>query len=102
VEIDIARERVTDGTAVCVKVRLSGREASRLFVSGDTLIDLPLEGFVPGVGDDGTSPIPRSTIFLSELAGQARGFTRVFADEASAEAFAAAVGADLSTALERA
>ncbi len=46
-------------------------------------------------------PFPRSTIFLSELAGLARGFTRVFADQASADAFAEAVGADLGTALER-
>ena len=100
-EIDIAKERVTDGVAVCVKVRLSGREAGKLFVSGDTLVDLPLEGSVAGAGDDGASPIPRSAIFLSELAGLARGFTRVFADEAAADAFAAAVGADLGTALER-
>jgi hypothetical protein len=101
VEIDIAKDRVPDGVAVCVKVRLSGREASRLFVSGDTLIDLPLEGSVPGAGDDGTSPIPRSAIFLSELAGLAGGFTRVFADESSADTFAATVGADLGTALDR-
>lgn len=101
-EIDIANELVPDGVAVCVKVRLSGREASRLFVSGDTLVDLPLHGSVPGAGDDGLSPFPRSTIFLSELAGLASGFTRVFADQASAAAFAEAVGADLSSALERA
>lgn len=100
-EIDIAKDLVPDGVAVVVKVRLSGREASRLFVSGDTLVELPLEGSVPGAGDDGTSPIPRSTIFLSELAGLPGGFTRVFADQAAAEAFAAAVGADLGTALER-
>lgn len=100
-EIDIAKEQVPDGVAVCVRVRLSGREASRLFVSGDALIELPLEGSVPGAADDGPSPIPRSTIFLSELAGLPAGFTRVFADPPSAEAFAAAVGADLQTALER-
>ena len=100
-EIDIAKERVTDGVAVCVKVRLSGREASRLFLSGDTLVELPLEGSLPGAGDDGASPIPRSTIFLSELAGLAGGFTRVFADETAADAFAGAVGADLGTALGR-
>jgi hypothetical protein len=101
VEIDIAKDLTPDGVAVCVKVRLSGREASKLFVSGDTLVELPLEGSVPGAGDDGTSPMPRSAIFLSELAGLTGGFTRVFADHASADAFAAAVGADLGTALER-
>lgn len=100
-EIDIAKDLVPDGTAVCVKVRLSGREASRLFVSGDTLVELPLDGSVPGAGDDAASPIPRSTIFLSELAALAGGFTRVFADQAAADAFATAVGSDLDTALER-
>lgn len=101
-EIDIAKERVSQGVAVCVKVRLSGREASRLFLSGDTLVDLPLEGAVAGAGDDAVAPIPRATIFLSELVGSARGFTRVFADETAADAFAAAVGAELATALEEA
>jgi hypothetical protein len=102
VEIDIAKERVPDGFAVCVRVRLAGRETGRLFVSGDILIDLPLDGSVPGAGDDAVSPLPRSTIFLSELVGLSRGFTRVFGDEPSADAFAAALQADLSTALERA
>ena len=100
-EIDIAKEQVPHGVAVCVRVRLSGREASRLFVSGDALVELPLDGSLPGEADDGASPLPRSGIFLSELAGLPRGFTRVFADPASAEAYAAAVGADLGTALER-
>jgi hypothetical protein len=100
VEIDIAKELVPDGVAVRVLVRLSGREASRLFLSGDTLLELPLDGAVDGPAEAGASPIPRSTIFMSELAGLADGFTRVFADDASAERFAAAVRAGLQTAVE--
>ena len=99
-DIDIAKELVPDGVAVRVLVRLSGREASRLFLSGDTLVELPLDGAVDGPTEAGTSPIPRSTIFLSELAGLASGFTRVFTDDASAEGFAAVVHAGLQTAVE--
>jgi hypothetical protein len=99
VEIDIARERVPDGVSVRVRVRLSGRETSRLFVSGDTLVDLPLQGAVqPGAGAAGP-PIPRTAIFLSELAALPEGFTRVFAGEAAADAFSAAVEAGIRSAL---
>ena len=96
-EIDIANERVPDGVAVRVQVRLSGRETSRLFLSGDTLIQLPLDGAL--TADEG-SPIPRPSIFLSELVGLADGLSRVFADGAAAEAFADAVRSQLDTALE--
>ncbi len=96
-EIDIASQQVPQGMAVQVKVRLSGREAGRLFVSGDTLIQLPLDGALP---DPDGSPIPRTSIFLSELAGQRDGLSRTFSDGADAEAYAAAVRAQLETALE--
>ena len=96
-EIDIANERVPLGVAVRVRVRLSGRETSRLFVSGDTLIQLPLDGAVP---DTAGAPLPRPSIFLSELAGSADGLVRVFVDEPSAAAFAAALRTSLEAALE--
>ena len=99
-EIDIAKELVPDGVAVRVLVRLSGREANRLFLSGDTLVELPLDGAVDDPGASCPSPIPRSTIFLSELAGLADGFTRVFADDASADRFATVVHAGLHAAME--
>ena len=83
--------------AVQVKVRLSGREASRLFVSGDTLIQLPLDGALPEVD---ASPLPRTSIFLSELTGRRHGLTRTFADAADAQAFAAVVRTQLDTDLE--
>jgi hypothetical protein len=97
VEIDITSQQVPEGVAVQVKVRLSGRETSRLFVSGDTLIQLPLDGALP---DDGAAPVPRMTIFLSELAGRRDGLSRTFSDPGAAEAFAAAVRTQLDTALE--
>jgi hypothetical protein len=97
VEISIANEQVPGGVAVNVRVRLSGREANRLFLAGDTLIQLPLDGSLP---DTGASPIPRMNIFLSELAGARDGLTRVFEDAASAESFAAAVRSQLENALE--
>ena len=96
-EIDITSEQVPEGVAVQVQVRLSGRETSRLFVSGDTLLQLPLDGALPDV--DG-SPVPRTSIFLSELAGKRDGLTRTFSDAAAAQAFAAAVRSQLDTALE--
>jgi hypothetical protein len=97
VEIDISSLRVPDGVAVQIRVRLSARETSRLFVSGDALLQLPLEGALP---DGDGSPVARTSIFLSELAGRRDGLTRTFADAGPAEAFAAAVRAQLETALE--
>jgi hypothetical protein len=97
VEIDITSQQVPEGMAVQVKVRLSGREASKLFVSGDTLIQLPLDGALPDT--DGT-PVPRMSIFLSELAGRRDGLSRTFTDAAAAQAFAGSVRTQLETALE--
>jgi hypothetical protein len=97
VEIDISSQQVPEGVAVQVKVRLSGRETSRLFVSGDTLIQLPLEGALP---DPDGSPVPRTSIFLSELAGRRDGLSRVFGGGEDAAAYAAAVRTQLETALE--
>jgi hypothetical protein len=97
VEIDITSRQVPEGVAVQVQVRLTGREASRLFVSGDTLVQLPLDGALPDV--DG-APLPRAGIFLSELAGSRDGLTRSFADAADADAFATVVRTQLETALE--
>ena len=96
-EIDITSQQVPEGVAVQVKVRLSGRETSRLFVSGDTLVQLPLDGALPDL--DG-SPVPRMSIYLSELAGRRDGLTRTFAGAAAAQAFVAAVRTQLETALE--
>lgn len=96
-EIAIVTEQVSEGVAVRVTVRLSGRETNRLFLSGDTLIHLPTEGALP---DPDGAPIPRLSIFLSELAGSRDGLTRVFRDQAAAEAFAAEVRRQLETALE--
>ena len=96
-EIDITSQQVPEGVAVQVKVRLSGRETNRLFVSGDSLIQLPLDGALP---DTDGSPLPRMSIFLSELAGKRDGLFRTFADVAAAQAFAAAVRSQLETALE--
>jgi len=97
VEIDISSLQVPEGVAVQVKVRLSGRESSRLFVNGDTLLQLPLEGALP---DPDGSPVPRGSIFLSELAGRRDGLIRTFTGDGDAQAFSAAVRAQLETALE--
>ena len=96
-EIDITSQQVPQGVAVLVKVRLSGRETSRLFLSGDVLIQLPLDGALP---DTDGSPVPRTSIFLSELAGKRDGLSRIFDGGADADAYAAAVRAQLETALE--
>ncbi|HMK92595.1 MAG TPA: hypothetical protein VK576_06315 [Thermoleophilia bacterium] len=96
-ELDIASEQVSAGIAVHVRVRLSPRELNRLFLAGDTLIQLPLDGLVDGAE---AAPIPRSSIFLSEIAGSPDGFSRTFADAAHADAFATAVRGQISDALE--
>lgn len=96
-EITLASEEIAAGVAVQVSVRLTGRELNRLFLSGDTLIQLPLDG---AVLDAEAAPLPRTSMFLSELAGSAEGFTRVFADAATAAAFESEVRRQLETALE--
>ncbi len=96
-EIDIASQQVPEGVAVRIKVRLSGRETSRLFVNGDTLVQLPLDGALP---DADASPVPRTSMFLSELAGRPEGLSRTFTSGVDAAAFAAAVRTQLETALE--
>lgn len=96
-EIDIVNERAPQGVAVRVRVRLTGRETNRLFLSGDSLIQLPLDGALP---DPAGAPLPRMSIFLSELAGSADGLVRTFVDEPAAAAFAAAVRTSLEAALE--
>ena len=96
-EIDIGSEQISQGIAVHVRVRLSARELNRLFLSGDTLIQLPLEG----VSDDsGGAPIPRTTMFLSEIAGAPDGFLRTFSDATCAASYAQAVREQISMALE--
>ena len=97
-EIDIGSEQVSGGVAVHVHVRLSARELNRLFLSGDTLIQLPLEGIRRRTG--ASAPIPRMSMFLSEIAGSPDGFSRTFADATHADSFARAVREQISTALE--
>ncbi len=96
-EIDVGSEQVAEGVAVHVRVRLSPRELNRLFLSGDTLIQLPLEGIID---EPGNAPIPRMSMFLSEIAGSSDGFSRTFADASSADSFARTVREQVSTALE--
>ncbi len=95
-DVDISKAVVEQGIRVTVQVRLSGREANRLFLDGDTLIQLPLDGALP---DEGT-PIPRMSIFLSEIAGSRGGLTRVFVDDSAAQAYAASLRTQLEDALE--
>lgn len=96
-EIDISSQQVPEGMAVHIEVRLTGRETSRLFVSGDTLVHLPLDGALPN--PEG-APVPRTSIFLSELAGSRDGLSRTFVDVAAAEHFASCVRGQLETSLE--
>jgi len=95
-DIDILSEEVSGGVAVRARVRLSGRETNRLFLAGDTLIQLPLEGALPDEG----APLPRTSIFLSELAGLRDGYVRTFVDVTAAQAYAESLRSQLTTALE--
>ena len=95
-EIAIGKEQVAAGVAVRVQVRLSPREINRLFLSGDTLIQLPLDGIAD---ETDAAPMPRMSIFLSELAGSPDGFVRTFATEPHADGYAQAVRAQIESAL---
>jgi len=97
VEIAIVKEQVPAGVAVHVHVKLSSREMNRLFLAGDTLIQLPLDGVAE---ESSASPLPRMNIFLSELAGAADGFTRTFTSEAHADEYARVVRAQIESSLE--
>ena len=96
-EIDIGHEQVTAGVTVHVRVRLSPRELNRLYLAGDTLIQLPLDGLAD---EPGAAPIPRTSMFLSEIAGSPEGFSRTFIDATHADGFARVVREQISTALE--
>ena len=95
-DVEILNEETPGGVAVRVRVRLSGRETNRLFLDGDVLIQLPLDGAQPEEG----APIPRTSIFLSELAGFRDGFRRAFVDAGAAQAYAETLRSQLTTALE--
>lgn len=96
-DVDVSSQQTADGVAVRITARLSGREANRLFLSGDVLIQLPLDG---ALSEPDGAPIPRTSIFLSELAGSRDGLTRVFQDDAAAARYAATVRSQLDSALE--
>jgi hypothetical protein len=98
VEVQLATEPADGNIAVRVLLRLTPRERSRVFVSGDVLIHLPTEGVVL---NDAASPVTRTGLFLSELAELHGGFTRVFGDRTAADAFAASVRGQLDDAAAR-
>lgn len=93
-EIEIASEQLAQGFTVHVAVRLSSREANRLFVNGDVLVQLPTEGLLPTLDE---APLPRPSIFLSELAGSTHGFSRTFTSADAADRFVGAVGDQLTS-----
>lgn len=95
VEVQVATKPADGNIAVRVALRLTSRELGRVFVRGDVLIHLPTEGTVP---DEAATPVPRNSLFLSELAELPDGFTRVFTDQAAADAFAAIVRSQLDDA----
>ena len=95
-EVDVGTEQVTDGIAVHVRVRLTPRELNALFLAGDTLILLPAEG----IAEKPDAPISRTSMFLSEIAGNPQGFARVFADADHADRFSQSVKEQIANALE--
>jgi hypothetical protein len=97
VDIDIVSEQVAQGVAVRVRLALTPRETNQLYLSGDTLIQLPTEGAMP---ESEAVPFVRPSMFLSELAGTRDGLTRIFTDATAAERYAAAVRSQLETVME--
>jgi hypothetical protein len=98
VEVQVATKPADGNIAVHVALRLTSRELGRVFTRGDVLIQLPTEGIVP---DKDAAPVPRSGLFLSELAELPDGFTRAFVDQPSADAFAVSVRGQLDDAAAR-
>jgi len=98
VEVQVDSEPVDGSVAVRVVVHLTPRELTRVFVAGDVLLHLPADGLVDDVGE---CPMPRTSMFLSEMAELRDGYLRVFADRASADAYAADVRAQLEQAASR-
>jgi hypothetical protein len=96
VDLRIASEPADGSVAVRVSLRLTPRELNRIFLTDDPLIQLPCEGLV---AEDGPAPMERPSIFLSELAERRDGYARLFADQASADRYAAAVRAQLEAAM---
>lgn len=93
-EVQIDNKMVENAAEVRISVRLTPRELSQVFLSGDTLIRLPVE---QAICED-TAPVLRDTVFLSELAECRHGYRRRFAQAAAATAFAASVREQLNAA----
>ncbi len=85
-ELRVDTEPVDGSVAVRVRVRLTQREIGRVFTSGDLLLHLPSEGLV---SEEADRPVPRTSMYLSELAELREGYRRVFCDQSAADAFAA-------------
>lgn len=85
-------QRVGSDLVVRVQVHLSGRDQNRVFIHGDPLIALPATGLSQA---DGSPPLERTSIFLSELAGLSDGLSRRFSDEDGAARFVTSVGEQL-------
>jgi hypothetical protein len=88
VEYRVDSEPTNGSVAVRTFVRLTPRELTSVFVAGDVLLHLPTDGLAEAAAE---RPIPRTSMFLSELAELREGYLRVFADQASADAYAAEV-----------
>lgn len=96
-EAEINRRTLSGSVEVSIRVRLTSREASRVFSSGDFLIRLPIDGALST--DD--APMTRDAVYLSELAESREGYRREFVTADAADAFATAVHAQLERAANR-
>jgi len=86
VEYGVDSEPAHGNVAVRVVVRLTPRELTKLFVAGDLLVHLPADGLLESAPE---GPMPRTSMFLSELAERRDGYLRSFRDRAAAEAYTA-------------
>lgn len=71
---------VESGWEVRLSVALDRRETSDLFLAGDKLISWPTDGMV----HQGTGPIDRSSMFLSEIVARPEGLRLVYESEEAA------------------
>lgn len=81
---------------VRLKVALDRRETNELFLSGDKLISWPTEGMLP-VG--GSTPLERSSMFLSEIVARPGGLELLYQTEALAGRTAQILAYQVRTAL---
>jgi hypothetical protein len=85
------------GWTVKLLVDLDRRETSMLFMSGDKLVSWPTEGMVRS---EGTGPLVRSAMFLSEIVSRPDGLELMYETKEQMDRVSALLAHQIRSALE--